>query len=108
MAAEQFTIPDDFDIDIATAEELREVLKKLIKTQRETGMDHSRMTRVRDKFVGKPTPWDGENEADFKAWDEKFVMFMSSVFDKSWKKIFKQLGKMEDEEIEDDDEEYLA
>jgi hypothetical protein len=44
--------------------------------------------------VGKPSPWDGETEADFKTWDEKLVMFMSTVFDKDWRKVFKKLSKI--------------
>ena len=101
MAAERvYRVPDDFDIDIADAEELREVLKKLLNNK-EHGNDNGR--KIPDKFVGKPIPWDGEQEAEFKAWEEKLAMFMSTVVDKNWKKIFKKLNKMEDEELEDDD-----
>ncbi len=94
-------MPDDFDIDVAEAEELREVVKQLLKSK-EHGNDSGR--KIPDKFVGKPIPWDGEQEAEFKAWEEKLSMFMSTVFDKSWKKIFKKLNKMEDEELEDCDD----
>ena len=102
MVAEQvFRLPDDFDIDIAEAEELREVLKQVLKSK-EHGNTSGR--KIPDKFVGKPIAWDGEQEAEFKAWEEKLSMFMSTVFDKNWNKIFKQLNKMEDEDLGDYDD----
>jgi hypothetical protein len=81
---------------------LRDILKKIIKAVGAT-------KKVRDfseKHVGKPTPWDGEKEDDFKSWTEKFTGFMSAAGDKIWRQILKELQSKEDDddELEDIDD----
>ncbi len=75
-------------------DELREIIKQVVKSLKGDG---DKKPRILGKFVGKPTPWDGESEAEFKSWSEKFTMFMSTIFDKNWKTVTRKLHKCEDQ-----------
>ena len=89
------------DIDVATVEDLREAIKKIIKA-----CGTKKVRGFSDKHVGKPVPWDGEQEAEFKTWNEKFTAFMGTAGDKVWRAILKELQKREDDddELEDIDD----
>ena len=43
------------------------------------------------KDGGKPTPWDGENEEEYKSWDDQFLAYMACAGDKMWKDILKKI-----------------
>ena len=49
--------------------------------------DHDDIKRTLYHFdatnVGKPTPWDGENESEFKMWKERLATYMSTAGDKA-------------------------
>ena len=69
-----------------------------------------RPAQFHDKHVGKPNPWDGEKEEDFKVWNEKFTTFMANAGDKKWRKILKAIqcrGDTEDLEEMDDVEKLI-
>ena len=83
MVAEPVFIPQDFDPDLADIEDLRNIVRVLIENQK---VQAKQSIKVTEKYVGKPSPWDGESEAEFKAWSEKFSMFMCTIGDKCWKK----------------------
>ena len=49
------------DIDLATVEELRDLFKKIVKA-----CEMKKIRGFSDRHVGKPVPWDGEQEAESK------------------------------------------
>jgi 3-hydroxyacyl-CoA dehydrogenase len=100
MVAERLVdICGELDADLATVEELRELLKKIQKT-----VGTKKVSGFNDKHVGKPVPWDGEKEEKFKTWSERFSSFMATAGDKIWRKIIKDLQGRDEEELEDMDD----
>ena len=85
----------DVDIDLASIDELRELLKTIIDTVVVEEEPFSTTVRFNNKHVGKPSVWDGEIEEEFKTWSEKFTTFMANAGDKSWRKILKALQARE-------------
>ena len=51
------------------------------------------ISSFRDKNIGKPEPWVGEDEAVFKTWLEKLTAHMAGAVDKVWKKVIKHIGR---------------
>ena len=49
------------------------------------------------KNIGKPDPWDGENEAVFKTWLKKLSAHMTGAGDNVWKFI-KHMGKIDEDD----------
>ena len=58
----------------------------------------SSISGFRDKNIGKPEPWDGEDEAVFKTWLEKLTAHMAGAGDKVWKKVIKHIGEMDEDD----------
>ena len=52
----------------------------------------------RDKNIGKPEPWDGEDEAVFKTWLEKLSAHMAGAGDKVRKKVIKHIGEIDEDD----------
>ena len=53
---------------------MRDVLRNVAKIVQEMTTNGTKRTaQFHDKHVGKPNPWDGEKEEDFKVWNEKFT-----------------------------------
>ena len=52
----------------------------------------------RDKNIGKPEPWDGEDKAVFKTWLEKLSAHMAGPGDKVCKKVIKHIGEMDEDD----------
>ena len=50
------------------------------------------------KNTGKPDPWDGDTEQEFKNWSERFTTYMANAGDKVWRKILKALQVMGDDD----------
>ena len=112
MAAGQVKILEDEEIDLMEAAELREALKGLLKDMMEMKSKYKEKTQAGDeeaekpdegheelkhyisgfspKNVSKPSPWDGENEAEFKMWNERFVAYMVAAGDKTLRSILKK------------------
>ena len=130
MAAEQVTIPDPEDVELMEPEQLRTMLKDIIQflkpkpTPKEAAAEDAEgiaskenvngmqtvISSFRDKNIGKPEPWDGEDEATFKMWSEKLSAHMAGAGDKVWKKVIKYIGDMDEDdnlEAEDDIESML-
>ena len=51
-----------------------------------------------DKNIGKREPWDGEDEAVFKAWLEKLSAHMVGAGDKVRKKVIKHIREMDEDD----------
>ena len=49
----------------------------------------------RDKNIGKPEPWDGEDEAVFKTWQSSRL---AGVGDNVRKKVIKHIGEMDEDD----------
>ena len=101
MVAEQSVahICGEVDIDNATQEELREIIQNILKV-----VTKKRVSGFSDKHVGKPSQWDGEKEAEFKTWSEKFTSFMAGAGDKAWRTVLKELQTRDDDELDDTDD----
>ena len=59
------------DIDLASIDELRELLKTIIDTVVVEEEPFSTTVRFNNKHVGKPSVWDGEIEEEFKTCQKK-------------------------------------
>ena len=103
MVAELKYLVKDLQAELMDEAELRSLLSKLIQNiegtedppgeaQEDTSKNRSAVKSVGGfggKNVGKPTPWDGEKENEFKAWSEKFTSYMANAGDKTWRNIIK-------------------
>ena len=120
MAAELVEILNTVDWDLIDLDGMKEILRNVTKIvmQQEvsgndakgTGNDVKGVGKFHDKHIGKPTPWDGEKEEDFKAWNEQFITFMANAGDKKWRNILKAIqkrGDAEDLEGMDDVDEFV-
>ena len=56
------------DIDLASIDELRELLKTIMITVVVEEEPFSKTVCFNNKHVGKPSVWDGETEEEFKTW----------------------------------------
>lgn len=112
MAAKLVQILKDVDWDSMDLDGLKEVMRDVTKlVQEEMAEITKKAGRFNDKHIGKPIPWDGEKEEEFKAWNEKFTTFMANAGDKKWRKIMKTIqsrGDSEDLEEMDDVEEMIT
>ena len=52
----------------------------------------------RDKNIGKPEPWDGEDEAVFGTSLEKLSAHVAGAVDKVWKKVIKHIEEMDEDD----------
>ena len=53
------------------------------------------------KSMGKPTPWNREDNAEFQTWSERPVSYMGIAGDKIWKSILKYIQDIgEDDGLE--------
>ena len=86
------------DVDLATVEELRDLFNNIVKA-----CEMKKIRGFSDKHVGNLLPWDGEQEAEFKTWSEKFTAFMSNAGDKMWRGVLKELQKRDGDDEEFDD-----
>ena len=106
MVAEQVEIPELEDVDLMEIGQLKTLLKDIIQrlkpttTPNEADVEDAEevaskenregmqtfISGFRDKNIGKPEPWDGEDEAVFKTWLEKLSAHVAGAGDKVWKK----------------------
>ena len=109
MVAEQIEIPELEDVDLMEIGQLKTLLKDIIQhlkptTPNEADVEDAKkvvaskenregmqtlISGFRDKNIGKPEPWDGEDEAVFKTWLEKLSAHMAGAGDKVWQKVIK-------------------
>ena len=105
------------EVDLSDLEELRVLIKKIkavVWTGREKEVDddqprsespqtaeYSEVNAVGGfggKNTGKPDPWDGDTEQEFKNWSERFTTYVANAGDKVWRKILKELQVMGDDD----------
>ena len=55
------------------------------------------------KNTGKPVPWDGDTEQEFKNWSERLTTYMANTGDKVWRKILEALQVIGDDYDSSDD-----
>ena len=82
------TTPNEADV-----EDAEEVASK----ENREGMQ-TFISGFRDKNIGSPEPWDGEDEAVFKTWLEKLSAHVAGAGDKVWKKVIKHIGAMDEDD----------
>ena len=118
MVAKQVDILELEDVDLMEIGQLKTVIKDLVQRlklqARSDNADTENDEEVapkkdregmktfisgfRDMNIGKPEPWDGEDEAVFKTWWEKLSAHMSGAGDKVWKKVIKHIGEMDEDD----------
>ena len=120
MAAELQDLLRDIDVDLAEHEDLKTLVKKFIEIVKdpanfetsdeehqpgatprgrtESDIEVKTVGGFSGKNIGKPTPWDGEAEQEFKGWSERFTAFMANAGDKTWRKIIKKIQTLEKDE----------
>ena len=108
MAAQRVAeILSGTDIDLASTDEMRELLQRIVESVAEGASQSDQPFRgtacFNNKHVGKPIVWDGETEEDFKTWSGKFAVCMANAGDKSWRKNLKVLQAREGDEYLMDD-----
>ena len=117
MAAELLVeVLKDIDWDLIELDGPKDIMKKILtQAQKETKdkkqdpgqsqADGKKLGHFNDKHIGKPKPWNGEKEDEFKAWSEQFTTFMANAGDKKWRKILKTIQTKEKKDnLEDIDE----
>lgn len=112
MVAEQVTFPDLDEVELMEPEQLRAALKKIIEKLSQSSSSNldengqqNKVNNFKDKNISKPDPWDGEDEAGFKTWLERFIAHMSGAGNKIWKKIIRYIADLdEDDDLETDEE----
>ena len=100
MAAKLAELLKDVDWDLIDLGGMKEVLRNIanIVQQELTTTEGKQTGQFHDKHIGKPDPWDGEKEEDFKAWNEKFTTFMANAGEKKWRRILKAIQARGDAE----------
>ena len=118
MVAKQVEILELEDVDLMEIGQLKTLIKDLIQrlklqarsdnadteNDEEVAPKKDRegmktfMSGFGDKNIGKPEPWDCEDEAVFKTWFEKLSAHMSEAGDKVWKKVIKHIGEMDEDD----------
>ena len=109
-------VPSLEEVQDMQVDQLRATLVELIKAMKDKDLSQAEtvpvgssdeeseqqlkkiMSPFSSKNVSKPTPWDGEAEAEFKGWNEKLTTYMAAASDRTWKVILKTIQELDSDD----------